>query len=121
MHCSSPWSEEHVIGTTLVKDDRGPRVCCPRALILLLPAVIALSGCAGVLASADDNACERELQRVEHTAQAARTELSEGIIAEARQATLSRMVDAAGRARAACGYERPDTDSSRRARQPKAG
>jgi len=90
-------------------------------LLCVIGLAVALSGCAGLLSSANDSACARDLKNVEHMAQAARGELADGVPAENRQATLARMVDAAGRARATCGYETPDTKGSRRARQPKAG
>ncbi len=94
---------------------RAVRVLCVTGL------AVALSGCAGLLSSADDSACAGDLKNVERMAQTARGELADGVPAENRQATLARMVDAAGRARATCGYETPATKGSRRARQPKAG
>ncbi|MFC3105755.1 hypothetical protein [Salinisphaera aquimarina] len=93
-----------------------------RIATLALPLlVLSLGGCASLLVEANDSQCARDLDAVERTADAAQSELDRGMPAEQRQAALSRMVDAAGRARASCGYDVPDTDGTRRARQPKAG
>lgn len=90
-------------------------------VLWVLAASAALSGCAAGVVGGDDSACARELQAVQRTAQAARAELARGVTAEDRQESLSRMVDAASRARQTCGYDVPGTNGSRRARQPKAG
>ncbi|MES1927806.1 hypothetical protein SADO_01080 [Salinisphaera dokdonensis CL-ES53] len=84
-------------------------------------AVSVLAGCTTLFVSGDDSQCARDLAEVENAAAAARRALAEGVSAENRQPMLDLLVDAADHARASCGYERPDTPSSDRARKPKAG
>ncbi|MES1926889.1 hypothetical protein [Salinisphaera sp. T31B1] len=88
---------------------------------LVVALAAGLTGCSGLLISPDDSTCTIDLKRVEQSARDARAELASGMAVEQRQVGLSRMVEAAARARATCGYEVPDTKGARRARQPKAG
>jgi uncharacterized lipoprotein len=90
----------------------------PVALVLL---ALSLAGCTSVFVRSDDSQCARDLAEVERAAEAARQALAQGVSAEDRQPMLDLMVDSADHARASCGYERPDTPSSDRARKPKAG
>lgn len=90
-----------------------------RLLLMAMPML--LSGCTTLFVGADDTACASDLALVQRTAKTAEDELARGMSAEARQLTLARMIDAASRARATCGYEVPDTPASDRARKPKPG
>lgn len=86
-----------------------------------LAGIVLLAGCSTLFVAPSDSRCARDLAEVEQAAAAARQALAEGVDAESRQPMLDLLVDSADQARASCGYEKPDTPSSSRARQPKAG
>ncbi len=92
-----------------------------KRVALITVGAVALSGCSTLFVSPSDSRCAHDLAEVERAAAAARQALAEGVDAEQRQPMLDLLVDAADHARASCGYEKPDTPSSQRARQPKAG
>lgn len=99
----------------------GQNVRCAARYIVVCTGAIALAGCTQLFVRGDDRRCALDLSEVENAAAAARRQLAEGVAAQARQPTLDLMVESADNARASCGYERPDTPSSDRARRPKPG